>query len=87
MDIIIISYMGLHNHTCYSSASIGTPDALTKVNELIQCGYDLGLDGIAITAHDCLSCHIKALNYDHKMQKDREQVVALGNEAYLIVKK
>ena len=86
MDKMINSYMGLHNHTCYSSASIGTPDALTKVNELIQYGYDLGLEGIAITDHECLSCHIKALNYYEKMQKDRDYVLALGNEAYVIDK-
>lgn len=84
---IIDLYFGNHNHTCISNTLLGFPDAITRINELIQYAYDMGLSGIAITEHEGISSHIKALKYYNKMQKDRPFKLALGNEIYLMSEK
>lgn len=81
---MIDTYFGNHNHTCYSNALLSFPDAITKVEELIQYAYDLGLSGIAITEHEGISSHMKALKYYEKMKLDRPFKLALGNEIYLM---
>ena len=80
-------YFGNHNHSCYSSALLGFPDAITRVNELIQYAYDQGLSGISITEHEGISSHMQALKYYEKMEKDRPFKLALGNEIYLMNEK
>ena len=77
-------YFGNHNHSCYSSALLGFPDAITRVNELIQYAYDQGLSGISITEHEGISSHMQALKYYEKMEMDRPFKLALGNEIYLM---
>ena len=67
-----------------SNPLLGFPDAITRINELIQYAYDSGLSGIAITEHEGISSHLRALNYYEKMQKDRPFKLALGNEIYLM---
>lgn len=81
---MINTYYGNHNHTCMSNPLLGFPDAITRINELIQYAYDSGLSGIAITEHEGISSHLRALNYYEKMQKDRPFKLALGNEIYLM---
>ena len=81
---MIDTYYGNHNHTCMSNPLLGFPDAITRINELIQYAYDSGLSGIAITEHEGISSHLRALNYYEKMQKDRPFKLALGNEIYLM---
>ena len=45
----------------------------------------MGLAGIAITDHECLSSHIKVNQYTQKVQKNNPNFkVALGNEIYLV---
>jgi DNA polymerase-3 subunit alpha len=79
-----VSYFNIHNHDYYSNASLGFPDVVCSPENLIQRAYDLGLTGIAITNHECISSYIKCLQYYNKMQKDRPFNIALGNECYLI---
>lgn len=76
-------YFNNHAHDEYSNASLGFPDVICRVDKLIQTAYDLGLTGIAITNHETISSHIKALKYYESMQKDRAFTLALGNECYL----
>lgn len=78
------TYSSLHNHNDYSNASLGFPDSVNKYDKLIQTAYDLGLHGIAITNHECVSDHILDLKYYKDMQKDRPFKVVLGNEIYLL---
>lgn len=73
-----------HNHTEYSNASCGFPDVINRVPDLIQKAYDLGLEGITITEHECLSSHIQALKYYNNMSKERPFTLALGNEIYIL---
>ena len=77
-------YFNNHVHDEYSNASLGFPDVVNKVEDVIQKAYDLGLGGIAITNHECVSSHIKALQYYERMKKDRPFKIALGNEIYLM---
>lgn len=79
-----MSYFNNHNHTDMSNALLGFPDVICKIPDLIQRAYDLGLNGIAITEHEGISSHIKALDYYNKMKKDRPFTLALGNEIYLL---
>lgn len=79
-----MSYFNNHNHTDMSNALLGFPDVICKIPDLIQRAYDLGLNGIAITEHEGISSHIKALDYYDKMEKDRPFTLALGNEVYLL---
>lgn len=81
---MIDTYGSWHNHSDFTNALCGFPDSICKLNDLIQQAYDYGLSSIAITEHEGLSSHIKAINYYNKMQKDRPFTLALGNEIYLM---
>ena len=79
------SYTSLHVHTEYSN--IRLLDAINKLEPTIQYAFDLGLNGMAITDHESLSGHIKALQFINKKKKEDEQwkdfKLILGNEIYL----
>ena len=79
-----MSFFNIHNHDFYSNASLGFPDVICSPEDLIQRAYDLGLNGLAITNHECISSYVKCLNYYNKMVKDRPFALGLGNECYLI---
>lgn len=79
-----LTYSSLHNHTEFSNLKL--IDCINRVEDLIQYGYDLGLSGVAITDHDCLSGHVRALNYYQKHFDDEQKArfkLILGNEIYL----
>ena len=79
------TYYSLHNHTASSNARL--IDSINKVEDLIQYAFDLGLKGIAITDHETVNAHIKALKYVEKMRAKNEEwknfKLILGNEIYL----
>lgn len=81
------SYTSLHCHLDYSNASLGFPDAMIKYNELIDTAYELGLRAVSITDHECISSHIKALQYFENKEMDRDFKLILGNEIYLVSEK
>jgi DNA polymerase III subunit alpha len=60
-------------------------DAINTEETLIDRAYELGLRGVAITDHESVSGHVKALNYYNKKYKDKkdEFKLILGNEIYL----
>ena len=80
-----MSYTSLHNHTEYSNLRL--LDCINKVEDLIKRAYELGLNGVAITDHEALSAHIKALKFYKQQCKDDERwnnfKLILGNEIYL----
>ena len=47
-----------HNHTRYSN--IRLRDALPTPEALIDKAIELGLAGISISEHECVSSHVKA---------------------------
>ena len=76
------SYTSLHNHTHYSNLRM--IDSINTEETLIDRAFELGLKGVAITDHESLSGHVKALNYFNKKYKDAEDFkLILGNEIYL----
>lgn len=80
-----MSYTALHVHTEYSNLRL--LDCINKVEDVIQYAYNMGLNGCAITDHETLSAHIKALKYYNQQKKNDEGwkkfKLILGNEIYL----
>lgn len=80
-----MSYTTLHVHTEYSNLRL--LDCINKVEDVIQYTHDIGLKGCAITDHEALSAHIKALKfYNGKCKEDetwKDFKLILGNEIYL----
>lgn len=77
------SYFSLHNHTYYSN--IRLLDSINRPTALIDKAIELGLSGIAITDHECLSAHMEVNQYAKKIkEKYPDFLIALGNEIYLV---
>ena len=77
------SYFNCHNHTMYSNLRL--VDAINKPEDLIDEAIKLGLSGIAITDHECLSAHIEAEKHMQKVkEKHPDFKLAFGNEIYLV---
>lgn len=71
-----------HSHDHYSN--IRLLDCINKPKDLIDRAIDLGLAGIAITDHECLSAHPEVNIYHQQLLKEHPNFkVALGNEIYL----
>ena len=76
-------YFGLHNHTMYSN--IRLLDCINRPKDLIDKAIELGLSGIAITDHECLSGHMEVNQYAQKLKETNPDfTIALGNEIYLV---
>ena len=72
----------VHSHTHYSN--IRLLDCINRPVELIKRALELGLGGIAITDHDCLSGHMEINKYALGLLEDHPSFkVGLGNEIYL----
>ena len=77
------TYFGIHNHTMYSN--IRLLDCINRPKDLIDKAIELGLSGIAITDHECLSAHMEVNQYAKEVKKKHPNfVIVLGNEVYLI---
>lgn len=75
----------LHCHTDMGSNTRLT-DTTNKVDATIRHAVSMGLRGLAITDHEALCAHIKALNTIKKVkakQEDLDFTLILGNEIYL----
>lgn len=81
-----IRFACLHSHSDFSNLRF--LDSVIKVDEMIDTAFNLGCSAIALTDHEALSGHIKAMNY-LQANKDRlkDFKVVLGNESYLVSKK
>lgn len=77
------SYASVHNHTHFSNLRM--LDAIITEEELIDNAFKLGLPAVAITDHEALSGHVRALNYYNKNYEDHKEEfkLILGNEIYL----
>ena len=59
-------------------------DCINRPDKLIQKAYELGLTGIAITDHECLSGHMEVNQFAKKFKEEHPDfTIALGNEIYL----
>lgn len=71
-----------HTHTEYSNLRL--LDSINKAPKLIDAAIDLGLSGIAITDHECISVHMEVNMYAKELQETNPDfTIALGNEIYL----
>ena len=71
-----------HSHSEYSN--IRLLDSIIKVPDLIDRAIEIGLSGLAITDHECLSSAPEANFYAQEIIKEHPNFkVALGNEIYL----
>ena len=78
-----MSYFNCHSHTMYSN--IRLLDCINRPKALIDTAIKLGLTGIAITDHECVSSAIEVNQYAKKIRETNPDfTVALGNEIYLI---
>lgn len=60
-------------------------DCINHPKKLIDKAIELGLSGIAITDHECLSSHMEVNLYTQEILKEHPDFkVALGNEIYLV---
>lgn len=84
--------VSLHNHTDYSN--IRLLDSVNTVEDLVKTALDLGYKGLAITEHEFIGSHHKAIKYvengkkiDPKTGKSeipQDFKLILGNEIYLV---
>ena len=75
--------MECHSHTEYSNIRI--VDSTNKAETLIDRAIKMGLAGIAITEHECLSGNIRINKYAKKIkEKYPDFKIAIGNEIYLV---
>ena len=73
----------VHVHSEYSN--IRLLDSINKIKNILKRAGELGLAGIALTDHECLSGHIKMNKLVKEIQKEYPNFkVALGNEIYLV---
>lgn len=80
------TYFNIHNHTMYSN--IRLLDCINRPKDLIDKAIELGLSGIAITDHECLSAHMEVNQYAKKIkEKHPDFKIVLGNEVYLVDKR
>lgn len=78
-----MSYMNLHTHSEYSNLRM--LDSTNKLQKLIDKAIEIGLNGIALTDHDCVSGHVKAIQRQKKlMDNNVDFKIILGNEIYLV---
>ena len=59
-----------HSHTEYSNLRL--LDCINRPKDLIQRAIDLGLSGIAITDHDCLSSHMEINIYAQELKEKKK---------------
>ena len=78
-----LSYFSGHCHTELSNLKLS--DSTNKVKALIEYAEKIGLNGLAVTDHECLSGHIEAIKVTKEIHKTNPNfTLGLGNEIYLI---
>ena len=74
-----------HSHSHYSN--IRLIDSINRPKDLILKAYELGLSGIALTDHECVSGAVDFLNAEKELKEEKkipeDFKCILGNEVYL----
>lgn len=71
--MITIEYFNGHTHTHYSN--IRMLDCIIKEDKMIDYALELGLAGVAITDHESLSGHIKAIQYMDSLKSKAQEIL------------
>jgi len=81
-----VGYFSVHNHSMFSN--IRLVDSLNRPEELISYANEIGLKGICLSDHECLSGHVKFIQAYKEAKKEgklRDDFkIGLGNEIYLV---
>ena len=78
----MIKRFEVHSHTHYSNMRL--LDCINKPKDLINRAIEIGLAGICITDHECLSAAPEINLYAQEIQKvNPDFKIAIGNEIYL----
>ncbi|OME55617.1 DNA-dependent DNA polymerase [Paenibacillus odorifer] len=79
--------MLLHSHTDRGS-NLKLRDTTNTVEGLIQTNFDMGHMGVAITDHESVCSHVKAIQITNELKEkgkiDKDFKLILGNEIYLV---
>lgn len=63
-------------------------DAINKIPDMLKTAHSLGMHGLALTDHECLSGHVKWLKTEKELKEKgiipKDFKAALGNEIYLV---
>lgn len=86
MSLNNIARFDTHSHSEYSN--IRLLDSINKIPVMLKTASRLGMSGIALTDHECLSGHLKWLQAAKEMKEAGELAenfkAACGNEIYLV---
>ena len=86
MSLNNIPRMDIHSHSEYSN--IRLIDSICKIPDMLKTAYKLGMKGLILTDHECLSGHLKWLQGEKRLKESGELPknfkAALGNEIYLV---
>ena len=86
MSLNDIPRFDTHSHSEYSN--IRLIDSINKIPDMIKTAHRLGMKGIALTDHECVSGHLKWLQTEKKLKEKGEIPedfkCACGNEIYLV---
>ena len=74
-------YSSLHAHSDFSNLKV--IDSINKIGDLIDNAFAKGLYAIALTDHDTVSGHVKAIQHFKSKYLDKPFKLILGNEIYL----
>lgn len=76
-------YFSVHNHD--DTSNIRLLDCIIKPKELVNYARELGLKGVCITSHECLSSHMEYSEMATKLKEENDDFkIGLGNEIYLV---
>lgn len=83
-----MSYFLTHCHSHFSNFRL--LDSINRPESIFDRAIKLGLSGLTITDHECLSAHVQMLDIKESLQEQgllpKDFTLALGNEAYLVDK-
>jgi DNA polymerase-3 subunit alpha len=86
MNLNNIPRMDIHAHSEYSN--IRLIDSICKIPDMLKIANRLGMKGLILTDHECLSGHLKWLKAAKELKEKGEIApdfkAALGNEIYLV---
>ena len=86
MSLNELARFDTHSHSEYSN--IRLIDSINKIPDMIKTAAKLGMRGLALTDHECLSGHLKWLQTEKKLKEKgvipEDFKCACGNEIYLV---
>ncbi|NRU52656.1 PHP domain-containing protein [Clostridium beijerinckii] len=84
------NFVHTHLHTDRGS-NVRLKDSIAKIEDILLYANELGNKGVAITDHESLTAHVKAINTLNELKQNKkisdDFKLLLGNEIYLVSQK